>query len=276
MVKKIILDLDRQYIREKAGFICQLKDKYVVEYGDAASLQTSDTVVLTDKCAAEHWEKYAVIGIEHLEKISGVSYVLGDLEDLTAYDVELVYARKFQLPLVVAKDEEITIREITTKDIPELNAIYNDSEIKKYVPLLEDMETEIEKAAAYIQYMYGFYGYGMWIIEDNHTGTVIGRAGIEHRNIDGITYCELGYLVRKEYRGRGYGYQAAQMVLCFAKKYGMEELITYIHEKNIPSIRLSQKLGFTFWKEVTDGTGKYYIYKIKNLQDSFMPNKNHL
>lgn len=276
MVRKIILDLDGQYIKEKADFIRRLTDKYTVEYGNDDFLQTSDAVVMTDRCAAERWEKYAVIGIEHSEKISGIPYVLEDLEDLTDYSIELAYARKFKLPVVVAKDANITIREITTKDIPGLNVIYNDSEIKKYVPLMEDMETEIEKTAAYIQYMYGFYGYGMWIIEDNHTGTVIGRAGIEHRNIDGIMYCELGYLVRKEYRGMGYGYQAAQMVLCFAKEYGMEELIACIHEKNIPSVRLAQKLGFTFWQKVTDGTEKYYIYKIQNLQGCLLLNKKQL
>lgn len=262
MVYNIMMDLDGQYALEKENFICRLKEKYRVVSGDNVSMPVSGTVVLTDRNAAlPKWKDYVVIGIEHKEKISTVPYVSENLEDVTGFDMELAYARKFKLPCTVAADEEITVREMTEADVPELLTIYEDPEIVKYVPALGDMVTEIEKTRNYIQYMYGFYGYGMWIIEDNRTKRIIGRAGIEHREIDKTVYCELGYLVRKEYRGRGYGYRAARLVLGFAKEYGMEELITCIHKKNIPSARLSEKLGFTQWKEWTDGGGGHYLYK---------------
>jgi len=261
MVKNIILDLDGQYIRGKEKFIQRLEEKYVIMRAGAASSKINGAVVLTDKNTAEQWEEYAVIGIEHRGRTGRISYVLEDLEDITDYDIKLAYARKNKLPCIIATDEDICIREMKAEDIPALKAIYDEPEIQKNVPLLEDIETEIEKTNAYIKYMYGFYGYGMWIIEDNHTGKIIGRTGIEHRELEKSTYYELGYLVAKEYRGKGYGYRAAQMAVQFAKEYGMKELITCIREKNIPSIRLSEKLGFVFWKAVMNGTEKICIFR---------------
>lgn len=260
MVKRIVLDLDMCYAKQKREFLRKLEKKFVLEPGNAAVLTPEDTVVLTDKeCFSRQWEDYAVIGIEHGVSINSVPFILENLEDLTDYDIQLAYARKFGIPCVIAKNERFMLREAAADDIAELMHIYGNAETVKYIPALDDEESERNKLLSYIRYMYGYYGYGLWVMQDNVTGALIGRAGIEHRELDGECCYELAYLVREEYQRMGYGYQAARMVLDFAQKYGIKQIITYIHEKNIPSVRLSEKLGFTEWKEITDGMDKYII-----------------
>ncbi len=61
-------------------------------------------------------------------------------------------------------------------------------------------EEEREYQQAYIEQMYRFYGYGMWIVCDRNTGELIGRAGVEHREELGGEL-ELGYA--SVCRGRG-------------------------------------------------------------------------
>lgn len=262
MVKRIVLDLDTRYMEQNQEFLQKLKRKYVLEPGEAAVLTPEDTVVLTDKeCFVRQWEDYAVIGIEHGASINSVPFILENLEDLTDYDLQLAYARKFGIPCVIAKNERFMLREAVLEDISELKHIYDNAETVKYIPGMGDEASEKDKLLSYIRYMYGYYGYGLWVMQDNVTGTLIGRAGIEHRELDGERCYELAYLVREEYRRKGYGYQAARMVLEFAQKYGIKQIITYIHEKNIPSVRLSEKLGFSEWKEITDGMEKYIIYR---------------
>lgn len=262
MVKRIVLDLDTRYMEQNREFLQRLKKKYVLEPGDTAVLTPEDTVVLTDKeCCARQWEAYAVIGIEHAASINYVPFIMENLEDLTDNDIRLAYARKFMVPCVIGKNGQFTLREAALEDISELKHIYDNAETVKYIPGMEDEASEKDKLLSYIRYMYGYYGYGLWVMQDNVTGTLIGRAGIEHRELDGERCYELAYLVREEYRRKGYGYQAARMVLEFAKQYGIKQIITYIHEKNIPSIRLSEKLGFSGWKVITDGMEKYIIYR---------------
>lgn len=260
MVRKIILDLGEDHIRQKQEYIREMAKKYEITAQTPLSSEPEGTVVLTDKeNGSGRWADYAVIGIERGNRINAVPYILEELDDLTDHDLRLAYGRKHGIPCIIAADDKIVLREASLKDIEALKRIY-DEDNENYIPKMGGLEEEREKLKAYIRYMYGYYGYGLWVIEDVAAGCIIGRAGIEHREIDGEDCYELAYLVKAEYRGKGYGYRAARMVLEFAERYGMERIITYIHEKNIPSARLSEKLGFTVWKETTDGTDKYIVF----------------
>ena len=53
----------------------------------------------------------------------------------------------------------------------------------------------------------------------------------------------IGYEVDEEYRGHGYSYQAAKMVLPVAKAYGMERIYLVCDEGNTASYKTIEKLG---------------------------------
>lgn len=58
----------------------------------------------------------------------------------------------------------------------------------------------------------------------------------------------IGYEVDEEYRGHGYSYQAAKLVLRVAKEYGIEFLYLVCDEDNIASYKTIEKLGAKFLK----------------------------
>lgn len=64
----------------------------------------------------------------------------------------------------------------------------------------------------YIENMYGFYGYGLWLVFEKETDELIGRAGIEIRNIDGADKNELDILSEKITGGK-------VMVMKYVKLY---------------------------------------------------------
>lgn len=53
----------------------------------------------------------------------------------------------------------------------------------------------------------------------------------------------IGYEVDEEYRGHGFSYQAAKMVLPVAKAYGMEHIYLVCDEDNVASYKTIEKLG---------------------------------
>ena len=59
--------------------------------------------------------------------------------------------------------------------------LYAGKGMTDYMEPLYPYEEEREYQQAYIEQMYRFYGYGMWIVCDRNTGELIGRAGVEHR-----------------------------------------------------------------------------------------------
>lgn len=111
-----------------------------------------------------------------------------------------------------------------------------------------------EQFCHYIVHRYPFYGYGMWIILDKVTGKVIGRAGLEEREIEGEVYTELGYVLHPSYQGKGIAFEICQEILSYAQ-HGlyMEEIYGFTHLDNIASQRLLRKLGFEFQGEKWSG-----------------------
>lgn len=123
----------------------------------------------------------------------------------------------------------------------------------EFIEPLEDYEKEKEKLRAYIESRYPFYGYGMWTVTDRQTGKVIGRAGLEEREIDGVEYTEIGYMLHHLYRRNGIGTKLCESILEYAKTtLYIEEIHAFTHEENMVSKHLLEKLGFEFCGKVPD------------------------
>lgn len=125
------------------------------------------------------------------------SYVVYDEEDIDDDMLELVCARKYNEPLVIAETGKFIIREMTVGDLPHLYELYQTLSDCPYVEPLYEYEDEKAFTIKYIENMYGFFGYGLWLVFDKKTGELVARAGIENRSIDGQNCQELGYLVKK-------------------------------------------------------------------------------
>lgn len=66
--------------------------------------------------------------------------------------------------------------------------------------------------------MYGYYGYGMWLVFDKASGELIGRAGLEHREFPDAVELELGYLIDPDRQGQGLATEVCQAILAFARE----------------------------------------------------------
>lgn len=186
------------------------------------------------------------------------SYVVYDEEDIDNDLLKLVCARKYNEPLVIAETERFIIREMTVGDLPHLYELYETLSDCIYVEPLYGYEEEKAFTIKYIENMYGFFGYGLWLIFDRKTGELVARAGIENRSIDGQNCQELGYLVKKNWQGKHVAWEVMSQIVELAKdRFGLEELNICTMKTNIPSIQLALKLGFTLYAGGTDGMDIY-------------------
>lgn len=160
------------------------------------------------------------------------------------------------------KTSRLIIREMTIDDLDALYGIY-DENVTKYVEgLYENREEEEEFTSAYIKNMYGFYGYGIWILQLSD-GTVIGRAGISNRNIDGNMELEVGYILGSRYQKKGYGLEAVSAVTDYAfSELDADAVNCFIKRENLPSVRLAVKSGYSYCG-TADCDGVEYVRYIK-------------
>jgi RimJ/RimL family protein N-acetyltransferase len=185
-------------------------------------------------------------------------YVIYDF-NVSADYIRLIYDRLNGIPHVIATTERLILREMTTEDLPAMYELYGTLADCEYIEKLYDYEKEREFTENYIKNMYGFFQYGLWLVFERKSGKLIGRVGLENRELDGATRQELGYLIRADRQRRGYAYEACQACIDYAaRELELTELFACIQTSNVPSKSLACKLGFTLYAENVDGMDVFH------------------
>jgi RimJ/RimL family protein N-acetyltransferase len=168
--------------------------------------------------------------------------------------IRLIYDRLHGFPHVIATTERLILREMTVADLPAMYGLYDTLADCGYIEKLYDYEKEREFTENYIKNMYGFFQYGLWLVFERKSGELIGRVGLENREIDGETRQELGYLIRADRQRRGLAYEACRACIDYAtRELDITELFACIQTTNTPSANLARKLGFTLYAENVEG-----------------------
>lgn len=198
------------------------------------------------------------------QSYSGVDMIVEGFEEVDADFLEKVYQRHHRIPWTILETDRCVIRELTLDDLDALFELYGDGEIDKYTDPLYPYEEEKEFQRAYIENMYRYFGYGMWLVFSKETGKLIGRAGLEHREYHEEIELELGYIIGTKYQGCGLATEICEAILNYAKENtGFERINTLIEDGNIPSEKLTKKLGFVH-EEDFELDGKIMHRYIKN------------
>lgn len=192
----------------------------------------------------------------------GTRYAVESLAELDIEYLERVRRRYNHIPWDIGETERCLIRELSLSDLPALYELYAKPGMTEYVEPLYDYETELEYQKAYIENMYAFYEYGMWLVFSKETGKLIGRAGLEHD--------ELGYMIAPELWNQGYATEVCRFIIDYARENtDFEELYCRIDERNEASVRLAKKLGFTNSGHVDEDIhASIYRKNIKNIKNN--------
>lgn len=201
----------------------------------------------------------AVIGViypgSEWEDWSGISYMIQlnhikEAEDVEDWYVQEVWCRCHKEPIIIGviKDPEsrYLLREMRLADVEALYTLYEDPVIKRWItPLDSDIFVEKEKTAAYIRNVYGLYGCGMWVLEEEKTGWIVGRVGVEPTKRNGEMQFFLGYMIAASRRRRHLAERACDMALDYVRMRQEPEAVwCRIAEDNAASQKLAEKLGF--------------------------------
>lgn len=209
----------------------------------------------TEQVALEDRERDTSEPETGLEADNGIADSPADMyaegmEEIDLDFLQRVYERRHGLPWTILETERCILREFTLKDLDDLFELYAGEGMTDYMEPLYAYEEEKAYQIAYIRHMYGFYGYGMWLVIEKATGRLIGRAGIEHREETG-NELELGYAIGISYQRKGYATEVCKAILAYAREKLHADRITCLIEKgNLVSCSLAEKLGFIFAGEL--------------------------
>lgn len=162
--------------------------------------------------------------------------------------------------MVIAKTQHLVIREFTTEDIDSLYELYDSWAKGPGICFLEEMcpgmeglcddpDAEYEKMKSYIQWMYGFYGVGLYAVIEADSGRLIGRCGAWPAEHEDLWLLELGYLIHYDYVRKGYAKEAMRAILDYIREETeFEKAAAQIYEKNVASRRIAESLGMQLFR----------------------------
>ncbi|MCR5625682.1 MAG: GNAT family N-acetyltransferase [Lachnospiraceae bacterium] len=254
MLNKVLFIMKERNVPYLNMLIEDLEEKgidifYTFEYNDLNS--GDDTYIITDcedgiELARNYNIGYIAYFPDEYNELPcpDAQCVFRGFDELTADFVIKMYERFMGIPWTILETERCIVREMSLKDIDELYELYDQPGITDYIPgLCKYREEEVEFERAYIKLMYEFCGYGIWNIIDKESGKIIGRAGIANR--DGFDDPEIGYLVGKDYQNRGIAKEVVSAIIKYGRSMlGFSRFNAFVHDENIPSIKLITGLGF--------------------------------
>ncbi len=253
-------------------------DKQADDRGNASGgcvadrgISMKDTLIIADEPETiqsflqQGW--YVVVLYHEKNKdisIPKVRYGVEDVFMLEYRSYEEAYRRLAGLPWDILETDRLKVRESTVEDVNEFYRIYEEPSITFYMEdLYKEKEAEQAYMRAYIDQVYGFYGYGLWTVILKSTDEVIGRAGLSVR--EGYELPELGFVIDVFHQHQGYGYEVCSAILRYAREeLEFGKIQAMVKEKNQKSRRLLTKLGFVFERDVIEVNRNYKLF-VKNL-----------
>jgi ribosomal-protein-alanine N-acetyltransferase len=116
-----------------------------------------------------------------------------------------------------------------------------------------------EDAIAYIDKINGTQNLYYRVVHLKETGTPVGIITFIKRSY--LDHFDIGFAFLPQYSGKGYAYEAAKEVLSVVNLQPAHSIVLAITmPANINSIKLLNKLGLHFEKEIEVGTDKLHVY----------------
>lgn len=145
----------------------------------------------------------------------------------------------------------LLIRELDLNDAEFIFELLNQTSWKKYIGN-KNIQT-IEDAKQYLMdnpiKMYETYGFGLWCVTKIYSKQPLGIAGIIKR--DSLPLIDIGFAFLDRFSGHGYAYESCEAILNYTKsQLHSEQILAIVKPENNKSIKLLEKLGFTFKEQV--------------------------
>jgi len=139
--------------------------------------------------------------------------------------------------------ERLILRMFREADFVEHARICADPEVQRF--LGEGRPMTAPEAWRHLATMLGHWqlrGYGPLAVEERASGKLVGRIGFF--NPEGWPGFELGWVLGREFWGKGYASEGARRALDYGfNEMGHDHVISLIHPENRASIKVAERLG---------------------------------
>jgi len=108
------------------------------------------------------------------------------------------------------------------------------------------------------------HGFGMWMLRDAASSTIVGRAILRHLDVEGADEVEVGYGFLPEYWGRGLATEIAQACVRIGfEQLGLSSLVAITTPMNLASQRVMTKAGLAYERNIIHAGVPHVLFRIR-------------
>lgn len=154
--------------------------------------------------------------------------------------------------MAVAETSRLIIRQLRPSDGEAMDAVFGDAEVMRYGDGVRRPEWVRSWIAGWVNEYYPRWGFGMWAVVDRGTSAVLGYCGLSRfPERCAAAEAEIGFRLARAYWGRGLATEAAMAVREYAfGRVGVSRAIAMIDPANVASLRVAEKIGMRYEREV--------------------------
>src|SRR5579871_5816845 len=166
--------------------------------------------------------------------------------------------------MMIAEAQRLFLRCFHVADLDAMMEIFGDAEVMRFGLGPQSRDWVQTWLRGCLEDYYCKWGFGLWAVVHKPDLRVIGFCGLTRfDNIDGQVEIEIGYRLARAYWGRGLATEAALAVRDYAfGVLAMRRLVAIIDPLNGPSIRVAEKTGLRYEKEVLFRGNLRHLYVI--------------
>lgn len=150
----------------------------------------------------------------------------------------------------ILRTHHLTLRPLLLEDAETLYQIYQEEGVLQYFP--NPVPPSLEKIQRFLQHVQNHWEqrvYGNWGILPDGEQEIVGWAGLEY--LPELDETEVGFLLARPFRGKGYATEAALASLDFGfHEINLDHIIALVHPYNLASQRVIEKCGMTFQETI--------------------------
>jgi len=109
---------------------------------------------------------------------------------------------------------------------------------------------------------WGEHGFGIWMLRDRETTTMIGRAVLRHLDVEGRDEIEVGYGFLPEWWGRGLATEVGRTCVQIGReRLHLHSMVAITLRENLASQRVMEKAGLAYERDVTYAGLPHVLYR---------------
>jgi RimJ/RimL family protein N-acetyltransferase len=165
--------------------------------------------------------------------------------------------------MMIAEAQRVFLRHFHVADLDAMAAVFGDPEVMRFGPGPQSQDWVQRWLRGCLEDYYQKWGFGLWAVVFKPDRRVIGFCGLTRfDDIDGRPEIEIGYRLARAFWARGLATEAVRAARDYAfDVLGLPRLVSIIDPRNGASIRVAEKNGLRYEKDVVfrDSLRKLYV-----------------